>query len=215
MMIRVLALGLFVVAGLAAPAQAQARAFEKEDYARYFAVGRLESFSPFYESRGVLDMLESRPMKLGGIYVVQQRARSLDVSPNYDVWSDYPFYKIRAEGEEQLVWNAQLGMMLFDYTAEEFDADDATAWESQNDWSEISPEDKDAGLLHDFYRRADERAGRDPVAFNNRYRKEVTGPWSMQCFYLVRQEYEVECLHTHQQTGRVERHLYRRMGLTS
>ena len=214
-MIRALALAVFAIFGLVAPAQAQARAFEKEDYARYFAAGRLESFSPFYESRGVLDMLESRPMKLGGIYVVQQKARSLDVSPNYDVWSDYPFYKIRAEGEEQLVWNVQLGAMLFDYTAEEFDGDDSIAWESNNDWPEISPADKDAGLLHDFYRRADERAGRDPVAFNARYRNDVTGPWSMQCFYLVRQEYEVECLHTHQQTGRVERHMYRRMGLTS
>lgn len=214
-MIRVGAVLGLVLAGGAAPAVAQARAFEKEDYARYFAAGRLESYSPFYESHGVLDMLESRPIEVGGLYVVRHKARSLDVSPNYDVWSDYPFYKIRAEGEEQLVWNRPLKAMLFDYDAEEFDNDDSVAWESNNDWAEVSPEDKEAGLLHDFYRRADERAGRDPDEFKAQYRKDVTGPWLMKCFFLVRQEYEVECLHTHQPTGRVERHMYRRQGLTS
>ncbi len=214
-MIRLLVLLALAGAGMAGPAQAQSRGFEKEDYARYFADGRLESYSPFYESRGVLVILQSKPVQMGAIYVVQQRARSLDVSPNYDVWSDYPFYKILAEGEEQLVWNAQLGAMLFDYGADEFDGDDSTVWESQNGWAEISPEDRQAGLLHDFYRRADERAGRDPDAFKAQYRKEVTGAWLMKCHYLVRQEYEVECLHTHQRTGRVERHMYRRVGLTS
>lgn len=214
-MIRLLTVAIVSCMGVAAPAMAQSRAFTKEDYARYFAAGRLESYSPYYESRGLLDVIESRPMELGGIYVVQQKARSLDVSPNYDVWSDYPYYKIMAEGEDQLVWNKQLGAMLFDYTADEFNDDDSVAWESNNDWAEISPEDKEAGLLHDFYRRADLRAGRDPDEFKANYRKEVTGPWLMKCFFLVRQEYEVECLHTHQPTGRVERHMYRRQGLTS
>lgn len=215
-----LRLGALLLVGMAvaatpASAQSEARAFEKEDYARYFAEGRLETYSPYYSSHGALEVLESKALKLGGLYIVHQTARSLDVSPNYDVWSDYPFYKIMAEGEEQLVWNQQLGAMLFDYSAEAFDNDDSVAWESQNDWAEVSEGDYEAGLLHDFYRRADLRAGRDPDEFKARYRDEVTGPWLLKCFYLVRQEYEVECLHTHQPTGRVERHMYRRNSLTS
>ena len=216
-MFRRIALLLVGLAGAALPAaaQTQARAFEKEDYARYFAEGRLETYSPYYSSRGALEILKSDTLRLGGLYVIHQAARSLDVSPNYDVWSDYPFYKIVADGEDQLVWNQQLGVMLFDYSAEAFDADDSVAWESHNDWAEISEDDYEAGMLHDFYRRADLRAGRDPDEFKARYRKEVTGAWMLKCFYLVRQEYEVECLHTHQPTGRVERHMYRRNSLTS
>lgn len=212
---RLLALALIACGAAALPAHAQARAFEKEDYARYFAAGRLETYSPFYDSRGVLNIVRSKPLELGGLYVIHQTARSLDVSPNYDVWSDYAFYKIMAEGEEQLVWNEQIGALLFEYSEDDFDSDDSVVWESQNDWAEISDADHEAGLLHDFYSRADRRAGRDPDEFRSNYRKEVTGPWVLKCFYLVRQEYEVECLHTHQPTGRIERHMYRRNTLTS
>lgn len=203
---------LLVCSGVA---QAQTRQFVREDYSRYFSPGRFLTESTYHQSLGVLDITSRRNVDLMGRFLIEQTIRTLTVSRNYDVLSDFPFYKIEASGVENMLWDAGNESFLFQYRDVDFDASAAVAWESHNDRLEITDGDRNAGPLNAFYRRADRRARQDAEALDQRYRSDVVGAWAMQCFFIENLRYDVECTNTHLPTQRVERHFYKKLDLVS
>lgn len=189
------------------------RVFSREDYAAYFSPGRLQSHSPYYDSNGQLEVVRNRLLTVGGKVFLEQTVRALDVSPNYDTMSEAPFYKIRSTGVSRMIWDEGRAAYLFDYSETDFSEDASEVFESGNSRVEIGAEDKPRGTLHEFYRQADARAGRDVEALDRVYRDDVVGSWSMQCAYVSMRGFEVACELTHLPTDRVERHLYRKLDL--
>lgn len=214
MELRAILVGLVMLAS-AAPALAEARTFERADYETYFAPGRFKTHAVYYASFGLYEITGNRSTSFGGRYFLEQRAQALDVSPNYDTLSDHAFYKIQSSGAETMVWDEGRKAYLYEYSNADFDANTSVVWESDNDDIQITPGDVNAGKLHAFYRGADKRASADVEALDAKYRKDVVGAWTMQCAYIVDDEWDVECLVNHVPTKRLERYYYRKLDLMS
>ncbi|MBI1341105.1 hypothetical protein GC169_12965 [bacterium] len=206
---------LVAVLGAGETADAQARPFERDDYATYFAPGRFLTESTYHESRGVLDIRSRRTFEMMGRTTVVQSVSSLSVSRNYDVLSAFPYYKIKSEGAESMLWDPNNRGFLFEFTDGDFDQSDAIAWESMNADLAIVDGDQKIGLLTEFYRNADARARQDVNDLEEKYRHDVVGAWLMQCFFIEQARYDVECSNVHLPTGRVERHFYKKFDLLS
>lgn len=191
------------------------RAFTRADYESYFAAGRFASRSVYYQSEGVMEVIANKISTVAGRYVLAQTIDALDVSPNYDVGSAYPFYKVRTRDTEQMFWDDKLNAYVFEYSNAEFDGDNSLAWESKDTKPEISKGDKGGFPLHKFYHDADRRAGHNVAAIDAQYRKDVTGMWTWRCFYLQRAQFDVECRAVHQPSGRSEDYSYRKLDLVS
>jgi hypothetical protein len=205
---------LCIVSVLAGPASArEPRVFTREDYVAYFSPGRLQSHSPYYDSNGHLEVVRNRIVSVGGKTFLEQTVRSLDVSPNYDTMSTAPYYKIRSNGVSRMVWDDRRAAYMFDYSEADFAKDNSEVFESGNSRIEITKGDEPRGTLHEFYRAADARAGRDVDALDRVYRGDVVGTWSMQCAFVSARDFDVACEMTHLPTDRVERHLYRKLDL--
>jgi hypothetical protein len=210
------ALAISLAAALVSPPHAmteEVRTFAREDYVDYFEPGRFESHSPYYGSEGVMEVVRNRVIELGGRRFLEQTVRSLDVSANYDALSEYPYYKIRSEGMSRMLWDEAKAAYVFDYSRADFERDDSEVFESRRPAPEILAEDRPRGRLHAFYRRADQRAGRDVDAMDRAYQADVIGAWSMQCAFVSKQSYDVACRLTHLPSERVEQHYYRKLDL--
>ncbi len=198
-----------------APQAARPTVFTQQDYLTYFAPGDFSTHSPYYESDGRLEVKSNKVIRVSGLEFLEQSVTSLDVSRNYDLLSDYPYYKIQADGSELLKWDSALSAFVYEYSNKDFEANSSKVWISKNDRIEISADDRPSGLLHNFYNAADQKAKADVRALDDKYRKDVVGVWSMQCSYLSESKYDVECRYTHQPTRRVERYYYRKLNLVS
>jgi hypothetical protein len=213
--LRQLVLALIAALALAPGAAAAPRVFAMEDYERYFSPGRFQSQSVYHASQGLLVIEARSARRIAGRTVLEQRFRSLDVAANYDLRSDYPFYKIESEGSDQMVWADWLDAYVFEYSDADFDANDSRVWESHDQSLAVSEGDRDAGLLHDFYREADRKGQQDVEALDAQYRRDVVGRWTMRCYYIRDRDYDVECVNTHLPTQREERYYYRKLDLVS
>ncbi|HVY90455.1 MAG TPA: hypothetical protein VG942_16430, partial [Hyphomonadaceae bacterium] len=198
-----------------APAWAENRPFKREDYETYFAKGRFASFSPFYQSTGVLEVLSSKSYQLAGASILEQATRTLDVSVNYDAKSSYGYYKIITEVADRMIWNDRLNAYVYDYTRQQYDADTSKVWESKNTRTEISADDRSAGDLHRFYHDVDRRAGLDANQTDRIFRNEVVGTWVWRCDYVHTAQYDVRCTASRQGNARVETFFYHRLDLVS
>lgn len=211
-------LALICLAAGAAGAQsprADGRVFEREDYLSYFTPGRFASKSVYYSSHGVMEVISNRTRSLFGRSFLTQSMETLDVSPNYDANSGYPFYKIRSMSDEDLAWDEGRKVWVFEYSNADFDRDQSRVWESDDNAAEITAGDKASGDLHRFYNAADARAGRNPEQTEQAFRESVVGLWSWRCVYLRRETFDVECRATHLATWRDEDYSYRRIDLFS
>ena len=211
----VLATGL-LAAAFAAAADAQLarkpeRVFTRADYESYFKAGRFATYSPFYQSDGVMAVVRNVVTPVAGQYRLEQTTTSFDSSPNYDVSSKYPWYKIQTQHVEQMVWDPKLGLYRYDYLPAEFGADKARVWESNDRNLVISPGDKSGGDLHQFYRDADRRAGQNPKKMEDDFKKTIIGAWTWTCSFIKHEQFEVECNAKHLATQHVETFYYRRL----
>jgi hypothetical protein len=212
----VLAICLCAATGAAnAFADNPGRAFKREDYEHYFSPGRFASHSPFYDSDGEMEVLSNHRMTIAGQYVLEQTTQSFDVSLNYDVDSAFRFYKIMSINTDQMLWDDHRGVYVYDYSAREFDTDNAQVWESRDDHIDISTADRKRGALHTFYRDVDKRAGRDAREFDQEFRNDVVGYWTWACAYVSGGKFDVACKARHETTGRTETYFYRRLDLIS
>ena len=208
------ALGAWSVATASgAPAFADERSFTREDYESYFEPGRFATWSPFYQSDGAMEIVVNRNATVGGRHILEQTTRSFDVAANYDIMSEYAFYKIESDNTDLMMWDEQRQVWVYDYTPKEFDTDTARVWESNNNEIRISDGDLDRGPLHQFYRDADRRAGRDATLFDRDFRNEVVGMWSWSCTWVNENGFDVECEAAHQKSERVETYFYRKLDL--
>jgi hypothetical protein len=198
---------------MAASAFAEERVFTRQDYESYFAPGRFASFSPFYQSDGILEVVSSRASTSAGRYFLEQTTRSFDVSANYHVESQFKFYKIDSTHTDNMIWDERRGVYFYDYSGAEFDSDGSLVWESHDGKLDLSDGDLARGDLHQFYRDVDRKAGRDPKVFDEDFRREVVGFWTWACAYLHKDRYDVSCKATHQTSGREETYLFRRLDL--
>jgi hypothetical protein len=210
-----LALIVCVIVAPAVAAQAGTTRFRQADYETYFVPGRFETWAPDYNSRGELEVIKTSVTEEKGARVLVQTYRTLDVGPNYDRRSRYPYYKIQSEAADRMVWDAKLAAYRFRFTNEDFFGDRSLVWESRNSIPTITSSDVPRGNLQAFYRAADERAGEDASALREFHREDKVGSWTKACGFLKGQPYEVACAFTHEPTGRVEMYYYRREGLVS
>lgn len=196
-----------------AAASAQERRFSLKDYETYFAPGRFATWSPFYQSNGAMEVIANRKASVGGRELLEQTIRSFDVAANYDGLSEYAFYKIESQITDLMMWDAQRQAWVYDYTAKEFDTDTARVWESRDSNVGISSTDVDRGSLHQFYRDADKRAGRDAKLFDRDFRNEVIGMWRWSCSWISRDGFDVQCTSIHPASFREETYYYRKLDL--
>ena len=208
-----LAISLTLV--VCAAANADPRVFERQDYENYFAPGRFETQAPYYSSVGLFEVLANRTRSVGNAYILEQSTHALDVSANYDARSILGFYKIESHAVQDMVWDEGRRLYSYIYSDREFDANDSIVWESSNDRIEISRGDLKRGLLHAFYNNADKRAGQNVKALDAQYRKDVVGPWTMQCAYIHDNKFDVDCTVVHMPSRRVEHYFYRKLDLVS
>lgn len=199
--------------GLAGPAFADERPFAREDYESYFAPGRFATFSPFYQSDGTMEVLVNRKATISGRHVLEQTTHSFDVSSNYDLMSEFDYYKIESRHTDLMMWDEGRELWVYDYTNEEFDNETARVWESQNNSVDITDSDVDRGSLHAFYRAADKRAGRDAALFDKEFRGDVIGLWTWKCAWISGGKFDVECKAAHEKSLRVETYFYRKLDL--
>lgn len=192
---------------------AQERPFTRKDYDSYFAPGRFATWSPFYQSEGMMEVIANRAATVGGRDILEQTVRSFDVSANYDVLSEYAFYKIQSQTTDLMMWDEQRQAWVYDYTLKEFDTDTAQVWESKDNAVRISDGDADRGPLHQFYRDADKRAGRDARLFDRDFREEVVGMWRWRCAWVSENGFDVACRSLHTKSFREETYYYRKLDL--
>ncbi|MDP3736040.1 MAG: hypothetical protein Q8R02_01545 [Hyphomonadaceae bacterium] len=202
---------LTVFAGVAEAQRQKPRVFSRADYETYFKPGRFATYSPFYQSDGVMDVVGNKVTGAAGQYLLEQSTKSFDVSPNYDFTSAYPFYKIQTQHTELMVWDARQGLYRYDYTAAEFGVDKARVWESNDQALKISPADKGGGDLHQFYRDADRRAGQNPKTMEDDFKTTIVGQWTLTCSFIRDDRFEVECNAKHLRSEHVETFFYRRL----
>jgi hypothetical protein len=192
---------------------ADERPFTREDYDSYFEPGRFATWSPFYQSDGWMQVVVNRKATVSGRNILEQTTRSFDVAANYDIISDYAFYKIESQNTDLMMWDERRRAWVYDYTSKEFDTDTARVWESKDKEVELSDTDLDRGPLHQFYRDADKRAGRDASLFDRDFRNEVIGVWSWSCAWVNENGFDVECKAAHEKSDRVETYFYRKLDL--
>lgn len=204
-------LALLCLAVTAPAAFAQERLFTREDYTRYFSGGAFASKSQYYASEGRVEVLSNRTSMFAGRHFLVQSMESVDVAPNYDLSSVYPFYKVISRTAEQLVWEGTRQVWVYEYSSKEFDADDSQVWESNDTVAGVSEGDRKAGDMHQFYRDADRRSGWDVAGNAAAYRESAVGFWTWQCRWLRGETYDVRCQAVHQPTGRIEDYSYRRL----
>jgi len=192
---------------------ADERPLTRDDYETYFAPGRFATFSPFYQSDGTMEVLVNRKANVAGRYVLEQTTHSFDVSPNYDLMSEFDYYKIESSHTDVMMWDERRQAWVYDYTGEEFDNESARVWESENNDTGVSDRDFDRGSLHAFYRAADKRAGRDAGVFDKEFRSEVIGLWTWKCAWTGDGGFDVECKAAHEKSERVETYFYRKLDL--
>lgn len=202
---------LTVFAGVAEAQRQQPHVFSRADYESYFKPGRFATYSPFYQSDGVMDVVGNKVKAAAGQYLLEQTTKSFDVSPNYDLRSAYPFYKIQTQHTELMLWDARLGLYRYDYTPAEFGFDKARVWESNDQVLAVSPTDKGRGDLHQFYRDADRRSGQNPKKMEDEFKKTIIGQWTWTCSFIPNDRFEVECRAKHILSDHVETFFYRRM----
>ena len=202
---------LTAFAGVADAQLQKPRSFSRDDYEMYFNPGRFATYSPFYQSDGVMDVVGAKVTRAAGRYLLRQSTKSFDVSPNYDIDSGFPFYKIQTQHTEHMVWDARQGLYRYDYTASEFGADTARVWESNDRQISVSTGDKERGDLHRFYRDADRRAGQDPKKMEDDFKATIIGPWTWACAFIRDDRFEVECQARHLGSQHVETFFYRRL----
>ena len=192
---------------------ADERQFTREDYETYFSPGRFATWSPFYRSDGWMIVVVNRKATVGGRHVLEQTTRSFDVSTNYDLMSDFDYYKIESRHTDLMMWDERRKVWIYDYTGKEFDTDNAQVWESEDNRVELSKTDLDRGSLHQFYRNADKRAGRNADEFDKEFRGQVIGLWSWSCAWVSDGKFDVECKAAHEKSDRVETYFYRKLDL--
>ncbi len=150
---------------------------------------------------------------VAGRHFLDQTIRSFDVAANYDILSDYAYYKIESANTDAMMWDERRQVWIYDYTPREFDTDTARVWESNDNKVELSDGDIDRGPLHQFYRDADKRAGRDANLFDGDFRNEVIGIWTWRCSWVNENGFDVECKSAHEKSDRVESYFYRKLDL--
>jgi hypothetical protein len=202
---------LTAFAGVAEAQLQKPRTFSRADYETYFEPGRFATYSPFYQSDGVMDVVGNKVTSAAGQYLLQQSTRSFDVSPNYDLNSVFPFYKIQTQHTEYMVWDGRQGLYRYDYTTAEYGVDKARVWESNDQNVSISIGDKGGVDLHQFYRDADRRAGQNPKKMEDDFKTTIIGPWTWSCAFIRDDRFEVECKAKHLISQHIETFFYRRL----
>jgi hypothetical protein len=196
-----------------APARAEERPFERRDYESYFSTGSFATWSPFYDSDGVMEFVRNKGSQVSGRYILELATRAFDASPNYDTGSRFPYYKIESDIDDRLTWDERRKLYVYDYTEKELRSRTWRVWESHDMKAALSATDVDRGLLMAFYRHADKRAGRDPDEEDKAFRDEIVGTWTWACAYVREENFEVECTSSNETSGRVENVFFRRTDL--
>lgn len=202
---------LLILTAPAAIAQEPERVFTREDYVRYFSPGAFASKSRYYTSEGRTEVYSNKTSSFAGRHFLTQEMEALDVSPNYDLGSPFPYYKVISRTVEQMLWDEARQLYVFEYSKAEFEGDTSQVWESSDTIAGVSEGDRAGGLMHKFYRDVDRRTGADAAANEAAYRKSAIGVWTWQCRWLRGEKYDVKCEAMHTPTQRIEDFSYRRL----
>lgn len=185
-----LALSLALAFPAVAQTEPQRHPFTKADCISYFGGGVRRYVSVPAGRQGLQEV------SLSGATLV---LRQTEAGPKWDPASLYPFVKTVSSDDNRLgAWDKTLKAYV--YRATEADVKDTNGyivWLSKNNRPEISTDDVRVGSVDGYNRSIAKKHGIPFERYEDWFRGEIMGKWSMRCAFLQDDVYEVECVHTH------------------